>query len=375
MSGYASPSPRKKGSGGRTSRVIPEYAQTLAKTVVDLPFDLFGLKWKRVRRAPIFRTSSAPARVRIDKYMTSMFGSDVRFVAAGGYGSTYAIAVTRTTRPILTKLAEKLSNTLYASMPSIGTSVLVKIAASKPSYKTSAAVAKFVKNNSREATAHVHLWRAPPVRIGGVCPVQIHARDYVPRFHFFGIDMSCGFAVTAMEYIKNSIPLRDVERVTPAMFNELEKALASFYAAAVDHSDLHFENILVVDGWKIKIIDYGFSIRIPENIRKKFVRFYSSPASSFTLNTAAHIFSMQHANAIQWKRYDGRLSFYNPSDAALRVVWHHLSPSNKETLVKHHKNAGRIISCSWRALNSCKKPIKSTSCIHRPHNLDHNHKC
>lgn len=343
-SGYATPSPRgKKSVGGRTSRVIPDHTRDMAKKVEDLPFNLHGVELRHVQRATLSNVHTNP-----DAYIKALFGSAAIVVAAGGYGVTYKVLMTRRTRPILMKLAGYLTNTLYISTPALGTTALIKIAAMTPKVTSTASVAQFIKENSREAAAHIHLWRAPPVKIDGVCPIVVHAKKYVPRFYSFGIDMMHGMAVTIMEYIKNSIPLKKVARVSPAIFMELEKALGSFYVASVDHSDLHLDNILVHNGSQIKIIDYGFAVRLPDSIRKKFVRYYKTPASTASLNTAAQIYSMQYSNAIQYKRYNGRLSFYNPSYAALRVVWHAMSASNKAILKKHHDSVGHIIACSWK---------------------------
>ena len=343
-SGYATPSPRdKKSVGGRTSRVIPDHTRNMARKVDDLPFNLHGVKLQRVQRATLRTVRTNP-----DAYIKTVFGSAAVIVAAGGYGVTYKVVMTRRTRPLLMKLTGYLTNTLYISTPALGTTALIKIAAMDPKVTSTSAVAQFIKDNSREAAAHIHLWRAPPVKIDGVCPIVVHAKKYVPRFYSFGIDMMHGMAVTVMEYIKNSIPLKKVPRVTPTIFTELEKALGAFYVASVDHSDMHLDNILVYNGSQIKIIDYGFAVRLPETIRKKFVRYYKTPASTASLNTAAQIYSMQYSNAIQWKRYNGRLSFYNPSYAALRVVWHAMSESNKALLKKHHEKAGHIIACTWK---------------------------
>jgi len=344
MSGYATPSPRdKKSVGGRTSRVIPDHTRDLARKIVDLPFDLHGIKLQRIQCATLSEVHASPA-----SYMKAIFGSASVLVAAGGYGVTYKVLMTRRTRPIVSKLMGYLTNTLYISTPALGTTALIKIAAMDPKVVTKISdVTQFIKENTREAAAHIHLWRAPPVKIDGVCPIVVHAKKYVPRFYSFGIDMVHGMAVTVMEYVNNSIPLKKVPRVTPEIFTELEKALGAFYVAAVDHSDMHLDNILV-SGSHIKIIDYGFAVRLPEPIRKKFVRYYKTPASTASLNTAAQIYSMQYSNAIQWKRYDGQLNFYNPSYAALRIVWHAMSESNKSLLKKHHENSGHIIACTWK---------------------------
>ena len=342
LRGYAPLSARRtRGGGGQTARVIPWYVESDAGRTKDLAFDLFGVRWKRVtpRKALLPSTQMTPAA-----YLKLLFKGKARFVAAGGYGVTYKVQVTRSNRAAFTHLARHLSNALVISIPAVGSTALIKIAIPSKSERSSA---RFVVDNAREASAHVHLWRAPAVRINGQCPVVVRAKKYVPRFYSFGIDMQRGMAVTVMEYVKNSVSLRKVH-ITPEIFNELEEALGAFYVAAVDHSDLHLENILVHDGYHIKIIDYGFAVRLPETIRKKFVAFYASPKSSLSLNEAAKKFARPHANAIQWKRFDGNLSFYNPSYAALRAAWHYMTPADQDALRAFHENAGQIIACAWK---------------------------
>jgi serine/threonine protein kinase len=344
IGGYGTPSPRARGKGfvgGRTSRIIPRDVRKNAAVVQDLPFKLRGAKWKRVEPPRFPENPLEP-----DDYVRHFFGDDARRVSAGTYGVTYAIRMTRDSRKILLELFKYLDNVLALSVPPFGSKVLLKLA--KFGKKRPGAAEKFVTDNSREASAHVHLWRYPKVRIGGTCPVGIRPKPYVPRFYFFGIDMEHGIALTAMQFIGGSIPLANAKRITPRIFFELERALASFYAAGCDHSDMHLENILLDKFARIKVIDYGFAVRLPDEVRRRFARFYERPGSALALNQAAQAFSLRHTNAVQWKRYSGRLTFYNPTYAALRVVWQRMHVSDQNALRKYYAEGSSIISCAWK---------------------------
>lgn len=283
------------------------------------------------------------------KYVARLFNGDARILQSGAYGTAFELTLTEFSRDVLdTLLKRDLSYTLSLGLPPSkdGAKVLLKVAGRKKRSSKRA----FIIENTREFAAHVHLCEHPPVTVGGRdrgagCRTVLHAARYVPQFYAAGIDTEFGMAVTVMAMISNAVSLKKLSPITPGVFKAVERAKAALLAAGVEHSDMHFDNILVQSG-RVFIIDFGFAFKMSEATRLKFIRYFAAPGSALSLNAVARALLQREADAVQYKRYDGDLTFYNPTHKAYAVLWSRLTPRARKTL--RDTMGSRSLACAWK---------------------------
>lgn len=340
MKTYASPSPRFGGRGGAMARVLPPEAKGNAKRVRNLDFPTFGHDIQRPDTKTLPSVDTRPV-----DFMASRFVTRYRPLSRGVHGETFVLDITRESLAILRKVVRDMTNVLQMSSPRIGTRVVVKV--SRQTLKTDA----FVKESTREAAAHVYLWKYPSVNVGsGRCVSKVRARDYTPRFYMSGIDLDVGIAMSVMEFIDGSVPLKTVQASLCAhTFMQVERALLAFLASGVEHADVHFDNVLVKNGHPY-IIDFGFALKLPERIRKQFIEFAGKRGSSLTVDAAIRRISLRYTNAIQYKRFGGKLSFYNPTHAALRVLWKRM-PESQRKILEISRQTAPTLACMYAKYN------------------------
>lgn len=329
----------KKGKfiGGQTARVLPKrQAAQNASTVHNYKFSLFDSTWRRLVMPKIPPKHKA-ATITPETYAAQLFGkSNVRPLAAGAYGKTFVLTLNAKTMRILHYHMEKELVCVIDRLTSIpaGTKkVLLKLARKK---EFEGDMAEFYEENMREASAQLHLTKAPPTHLK-TCNASLHAANYIPALYAFGIDATADMAVTVMTYIRGT-PLRKVissRGVTASLFLHTVKALSALYAAGVDHGDLHFHNILVRWGTasQVAIIDFGFASRLSELTRQEFIRFFEQNGGALTLDQAIDRLVTRTVNAIQYKRSRGGISFYNPTFTALRVLWSYMPSQEQQKIL------------------------------------------
>lgn len=316
------------------ARVPLPRAQHDAARVTDLPFDLHGASWKRTGALPApGDTPATPAA-----YVHAMFGDDARRLANGSYGTTFTLRVTPAACATLRRLCSTLSDVLELALPAAGSTVILKVAAQR---KTKQSWEDFVGLNTREASAHVHVWKSRPVTVGHPCRVSLAARKYVPRFYAFGIDRAACVCITCMQHIARARPLSAIKTgVSVELYQNLERALMALWLSGCDHCDMHLDNVLVTGKSRVRIIDFGFAVRIPEAMRLQFLAAARLPAAA--LPGRAEALTVRYANAVQFKRFGSRLPFYTPSYTALAILRGRMSPVDRESVVRRVP-----LVCAW----------------------------
>jgi hypothetical protein len=315
------------------ARIIPDTAAMDAENARDLPFRVFGHRFAK-------RDESLPPRVHAppSEYIHELFpGSGVQELGKGVHGQTFAVKVTAKFRGQLCDALRAMANVLDVRPPRLGSEIVIKLAHFRA-----------VREVMQEAAAHRHLYEYPSVQIGvGSCAQRLRARSYVPRFYAFATDTRTGLAMTVMARIEGAVELRYVQRTLCAdVFLRIEKAFLAFAVSGVEHSDAHFANVMVKPDGHPYIIDFGFSVRLPERARKSFVEFASRAGSSLELNAALKAFALRHVNAVQWKRFGGRLSFYNPTHSALRLLWKRM-PESQRRLLSESARRYPVMACLY----------------------------
>lgn len=323
--------PNGKFLGGAMARVIPPtQASKNSKHLEETPFSLHGEVWRRPS-IPVNPSKSPPKSP--GRYVKEHFGAtDAKVLSQGGYGETFVVKLTTKTLGALEILFGadlRFVLDLRRELPPVGSSVVVKIAKKRSDDQ----MVDFICDNCREAAAHVHIVKFPSMELTKPCAASLHPAKYVPAFYGFGIDFKSNMAITVMQRIRG-LPLRSLE-ITPAIFHNVIRAVSALYAAGVDHGDMHFKNIMVAaQGSRVYIIDFGFSVRLPEEARRKFLAFFKKRRSVLDLNVAAEKFALAYTDAVQYKRHHGHLEFYNPAHAALRVLWSRMTPEAQAAILK-----------------------------------------
>jgi len=320
--------------GGAMARTLTSQAKRNAQFVEDLPFNTFNAV-----SGPALPGGVRRQRIDPEVYVTEVFGKAARPFSGGQHGQTFVLTVT----DALAKLRKQyLYETLALSMPPVGSKVLLKVSPRKK-YET---IKQFVAETRREAAAHVHLYKHPPVQVrGSGCTMTLASSAFTPRFYFFGIDAEYDIALTVMEFIAEAVPLKSMKRISSTVFQGVELALASSLAVGVEHGDLHFNNVLVQGRARVWLIDFGFAVRLQEKDRLKIIEFFGLPGSALSLNTASKLFALPTTNAVQYKRSNGQLTFYNPTHRSFRVLWSRLSNDARANLraTEHSKS----LSCVY----------------------------
>lgn len=351
-----SPSPRaivsEEEMGGSMSRPLPRRAEADAKLIRNLQFSPAPLRW-RVGAGQKAARRSKRKKPKFDVF--SLFGKEfVHPLSKGGSGSTYILDMNDSTYTALGKVIQAAEYSLRDTKTPLKKQLLVKVSVQGKSTSSK----QFIHENMMENAAHVHLLRAQPttVKCDAGPSLKLHAAPFIPKFHVCAI--LTGYTrlvcLTVMELVGNALPLRGLEsQLTPSTYWEFVKALCSLYAAGVDHSDLHFHNVLLDSQGRIKIIDFGFAVKVPDDIRKAFLQDLARPDSATNINSIIKSRMLRLTNAVQWKRWNGNLTFYNPPYKALQVLYKRLHPAIRQCVDLQARRASSIGCLLGKSQFSC----------------------
>lgn len=289
---------------------------TVDLAMPNLSFDLPGtIRWK------LHAPPDKPGRKRRPKFQLGRFvDSGMVPVAEGGSG-----AVFRVKGLDLPKLLDGAVFTLV-DLPKRGLPEPVVVKLVKRSQ--SKARSRFLEEIVREASCQASLG------------TQEKLKKHVPTLFACGIFVNKykeDVAVLVMQDIQAAVPLKGHEHLlTPCGLSQIVGIVRSLLELGIDHADFHFNNVLLTKT-KVYLIDFGFAVKLPFSVNPP-------------LRTVNNLFKneskiLRVTNAVQWKRWDGRLTHYNPMLRGLRVL---LGRAPKHAF----NNEGRCTSKSQTYLRS-----------------------
>ena len=253
------------------------------------------------------RSSSSPSSISPEDIVRRVFGPGVNVsptLYSGSYSSTFVVSGSI---PIV-KIRQQLRNSVNAfhsfHRPS---KVLVKITDAYMG-QHEAAVMRRVRSTKSEQIA---------CRRGAgslLIPKQVVPAVYAAGELF-------GKYVIVMEFIEGK-PLSVLPHITPEIAALFEQAVLSTWLAGVIHADLHENNIMVVGGYKPRVVllDFGMSVIVDGERAQKLRRSICDPDKVFDDADIKNFIAVHQGMMF------GRI-FVNPNDNALRDVSLKSSPS------------------------------------------------
>jgi serine/threonine protein kinase len=174
----------------------------------------------------------------------------------------------------------------------------------------------FIKESKHEASVQMSLQNAQAyVRCSGGGRVVIKGKHLVPRLFFAGSHRTYGVFIHVME-IASGKSLDEFNApgasMSPEMFVAIEKAVVSLWMLGYAHGDLHFGNLMYDTKRKtITIIDFGMSVKIPLDIRKRIRAGIKSMKNAVALwkETGAqeYVHAVMSQRGRRWLNDDGKL--------------------------------------------------------------------
>lgn len=252
-----------------------------------------------VRRYKPFDTR--PTQRNIPKLAENTFRSgDAKRLAKGTYGSVYIIRPTHTAHDAIASLFARASNRIGSWTPTSahGRGYILKL--SVQDEETAETWPAFLKRSTRENAAHMYVHR--------------HAPDIVPALHFAGA-LENGIYVTVMD-VAAGVTLKEYVKqhggISSRLYNALEKAIVRMWQLGIVHGDLHDENVMVASDRVVTIIDFGFAVMLPGELRAAIdsdLHRRDVPAAWAKIQA--------YVDAVQLQRIEG-LEWYNPNAKALQ---------------------------------------------------------
>jgi serine/threonine protein kinase len=273
------------------------------------------------------REASALARqmaVKDVSFYPEKYGA--KQIGAGAFGTVFLV---RTSQRLLTDLQTFFrygGGKILASYPPVGTPIIIKIT----KQNTRDSDSSFYKTNVMENVVHKRLFVAPCGKLGtrALC-----ISKYVPKFF-----MSCIFgrprhlkSLTVMDSAGDTDLNTFVKgKSVPAnLFVEVERAICVMWLNGYIHGDLHRENIMIdTKRHTVKIIDFGFSLKLPSKFVSTLGRRLYRKIASGSLESLGEVWTQKPVNGnMRLINYTNRvmrsrrLPWYNPDYKILRTLW------------------------------------------------------
>ena len=235
-----------------------------------------------------------PTRATPDAaFVQETLGSTPYMIGKGQYGTVFYVdTLTQGVRSKMQRMYGALTNRITLMEPDamhLNSSLIIKVvslhsvlehknwAAIKSPKDRTALWDNVLENGLYEAVIHAAIVRATPLPVR--CPggaLLVRPSDVVPMFYASGTDCEHGVHITIMSVVKGGILERFIPRKqpnTPANLQKpsralvvasVEKALLTLAVAGVEHGDAHGGNILVLPDGRVKVIDFGLAMVVPE---------------------------------------------------------------------------------------------------------------
>lgn len=94
-------------------------------------------------------------------------------------------------------------------------------------------------------------------------PLILHLHEHVETEHSVSIITEMLENRSLSDYLKGECCQAVNEDIAKFMVRQLVRAVAFCHASQVVHRDLKLENVLVSKEFKVKLIDFGFSVLLP----------------------------------------------------------------------------------------------------------------
>lgn len=263
---------------------------TVDLAMPNVPFDATPTKWTLHQLQP-------PKKRNKPAFRLGRFVDSSQPVAEGGSGAVFRVAGLD-----LPKLLGGASLSLVPKSPRKSSKVVVKVV-KRPRAKSRA---RFLEEVVREASCQAYL---------GSTPLKKNVPTLFACAVFVGTYKD-DVAVLVMQDIAGAVPLKGHEHLlTPCGLSQIVGIVRSLLELGIDHADFHFDNVLLTPT-KAYVIDFGFAVKLPFAVDLSGGNMYKNESKILRVT-----------NAVQWKRWDGRLTHYNPMLRGLRVLLSRAPPT------------------------------------------------
>ncbi|AGE51481.1 PBCV-specific basic adaptor domain-containing protein [Paramecium bursaria Chlorella virus CviKI] len=275
------------------------------------------------------------------KFTPSKFGKKI---GGGVYGSAYSAKVTAS---LMEQIKIGLNNgggKVFKELPKAGSSVIIKVAKQKSDMSDEV----FFKESARENVVHKelsvgHCYKIPDAS-KGTC-----ISEYVPNFYLSYIigtskkhvcvtfmDFAGEMTATGyFRYLRKTKPGRDFYARYYVYF---EKVICSLWLAGYVHGDLHRDNIMVNKNGEVKLIDFGFALKLPEPFVKGIANGITKMIKERNPRSFADLWTKETVNGIRIVNYTNRVvkgrgfSWYNPDYKVLQTFYNEV-PVEQRSLI------------------------------------------
>ena len=256
---------------------------------------------------------------------------------SGANGTTYIVKVTDSFLKTLGVAMREAGHRVSGEFPAIGSRVVMKVA----TRKSRQAWTDFVTDNVREAAAHREIVKSDIstcIKIPCSSAFQC-AGSHIPAFYlgFMNGGGASASYVTLMGYA-GDMTLDEYMRTrltTAETYANFELAACTLWASGFAHGDLHRKNAMIDPATqKVTIIDLGFAIKLPADLRTKIRDRIGEIVESDDGGSMGQMWAdlgvTAYANRIMTTR--GISPWYNPDGRALVTLFNILLPADKARL-------------------------------------------
>ena len=234
-----------------------------------------------------------------------------KVLGQGAYGISLEFKLTNKFKQALARYADTLT-ALVGVTKNFGSmkSVVIKFASlNEPFPVRRAGEWKLATNGVRELVTEAVRHRRVHTSSTTLFGRRVSGASITPKLFFAGLDPHNGVFVTVMARAPG-VTVTKVPNMVVGQKVAIERAIAIMWALGVAHADLHASNILVTTKppYTAQIIDFGFAVRLPEDIMKNYAK--------ANLENIGAVLPKTWGRAVQYVDHElhGRgISFYNPN--------------------------------------------------------------
>jgi serine/threonine protein kinase len=267
----------------------------------------------------------------VNRWLQRELNTPVTIIGRGAYGTIVKVHMDPQTADVVYKKCTQPQNPMitlnFASsrMPTSG-DVILKIVQLPVSHRPMECTLRGV---SREFTVHQALNYAEPIVKNSRI---LDVKQYIPTMYASLLDLAASAGFIMMEEVHGMTlaaylaPLPNRSLLPEWIFEHLEKAVACLFANGYLHADLHQNNIIVdPQNKKLKIIDFGLAIKLPEDMKKIYIDQYDPNIEKFWIQQA-QVFANQVV-VQRAKKSKLEAALYTPNVEVLMRLKHRRPPN------------------------------------------------